>query len=91
LQKNDYLCIIKNKNNNLKIRAMKKIKVYTVEALEKQITKALKKVKFGYQEGNLIEATDAEFSIYNFNTALCNLQQKGVVAYNENTESYELV
>lgn len=58
---------------------MKKVKVYTVEALEKRITKALKKVKFGYQEGCLIEATDAEFSIYNFNTALCNLQQKGVV------------
>lgn len=55
---------------------MKKVKVYTVEALEKRITKALKKVKFGYQEGCLIEATDAEFSIYNFNTALCNLQQK---------------
>lgn len=70
---------------------MKKVKVYTVEALEKRITKALKKVKFGYQEGCLIEATDAEFSIYNFNTALCNLQQKGVVAYNENAESYELV
>lgn len=26
---------------------MKKVKVYTVEALEKRITKALKKVKFG--------------------------------------------
>lgn len=70
---------------------MKKVKVYTLEALEKRITKALKKVKFGYKEGYLIEATDAEFSIYNFNTALCNLQQKGVVAYNDNTESYELV
>jgi hypothetical protein len=53
---------------------MKKVKVYTVEALEKRITKALKKVKFGYQEGYLIEAIEAEFSIYNFNTALCNLQ-----------------
>lgn len=28
---------------------MKKVKVYTVEALEKRITKALKKVKFGYR------------------------------------------
>lgn len=70
---------------------MKAIKVYTVEALEKRIIKALKKVKFGYQERYLVEATNAEFSIYNFNTALCNLQQKGVVAYNENTESYEMV
>ena len=70
---------------------MDQIKVYTVEALENRITKALKKVKFGYQERYLIEATGAEFSIYNFNTALCNLQQKGIVAYNENTESYELV
>ena len=70
---------------------MKKIKVYTVEALERRIIKALKKVKLGYQERYLIEATGAEFSFYNFNTALCNLQQKGVVAYNENTESYELV
>lgn len=70
---------------------MNQIKVYTVEALENRITKALKKVKFGYQERYLIEATGAEFSIYNFNTALCNLQQKGIVAYNENTESYELV
>lgn len=70
---------------------MKQIKVYTVEALEKRIIKALKKVKFGYQERYLIEATNAGFNISNFNTALCNLQQKGVVAYNENTESYELV
>lgn len=70
---------------------MKQIKVYTVEALEKRITKALKKVKYGYQERYLIEATNAEFNISNFNTALCNLQQKGIVAYNENTESYELV
>lgn len=70
---------------------MKKIKVYTVEALERRIIKALKKVKLGYQERYLIEATGAEFSAYNFNTALCNLQQKGVVVYNENTESYELV
>lgn len=70
---------------------MKQIKVYTVEALERRIVKALKKVKFGYQERYLIEATNAEFNIINFNTALCNLQQKGVVAYNENTESYELV
>ena len=36
---------------------MKKVKVYTVEALEKRITQVLKKVKFGYQEGYLIEAT----------------------------------
>jgi hypothetical protein len=28
LQKNDYLCIIKNKNNNLKIRAMKRFEDY---------------------------------------------------------------
>lgn len=70
---------------------MNQIKVYTVEALENRITKALKKVKFGYQERYLTEATGAEFSIYNFNTALCNLHQKGIVAYNENTESYELV
>jgi hypothetical protein len=70
---------------------MKAIKVYTIEVLEKRIIKALKKVKFGYQERYLVEATNAEFSIYNFNTALCNLQQKGVVAYNENTESYEMV
>lgn len=75
----------------IKQRAMKKIKVHTVEALERRIIKALKKVKLGYQERYLIEATGAEFSVYNFNTALCNLQQKGVVAYNENTESYELV
>ena len=52
---------------------MKQIKVYTVEALEKRITKALKKVKFGYEEKYLIEATDAEFNISNFYTALCNL------------------
>lgn len=70
---------------------MKQIKVYTVEALERRIVKALKKVKFGYQERYLIEATNAEFNISNFYTALCYLQQKGVVAYNENTESYELV
>lgn len=70
---------------------MKQIKVYSVEALEKRIITAMKKVKFGYQERYLIEATDAEFNISNFYTALCNLQQKGVVAYNENTESYELV
>lgn len=70
---------------------MKKIKVYTVEALEQRIIKALKKVKFGYEETYLVEATGAEFSIYNFNTALCNLQQKGIVAYYENIESYELV
>lgn len=67
------------------------MKVYTVEASERRIIKALKKVKFGYQERYLIEATGTEFSIYNFYTALSNLQQKGVVAYNENTESYELV
>lgn len=67
------------------------IKVYTVEALEKRIIKALKKVKFGYEDRYLKEATDAENSHYNFYTALCNLQQKGIVAYNENTESYELV
>lgn len=70
---------------------MKQIKVYTVEALERRIVKALKKVKFGYQERYLIEATNAEFNISNFYTALCNLQKKGVVAYKENTESYELV
>lgn len=70
---------------------MKQIKVYTVEALERRIIKTLKKVKFGYEEKYLIEATDAEWSIYNFHTALCNLQQKGIVAYNESTEDYELV
>lgn len=70
---------------------MEQIKVYTVEALEKRIIKALKKVKFGYEEKYLFEATNAEWSTYNFHTALCNLQQKGIVAYNENTESYELV
>lgn len=70
---------------------MGQLKVYTVEALEKRIIKALKKVKFGYEEKYLIEATDAEWSIYNFHTALCNLQQKGIVAYNESTEDYELV
>lgn len=70
---------------------MGQFKVYTVEALEKRIIKALKKVKFGYEEKYLIEAIDAEFNISNFYTALCNLQQKGIVAYNENTESYELV
>lgn len=70
---------------------MGQFKVYTVEALEKRIIKALKKVKFGYEEKYLIEAIDAEFNIFNFYTALCNLQQKGIVAYNENTESYELV
>lgn len=70
---------------------MKKIRVYTVEAMENRIKMALKKAKFGYQERYLVESTNAGFSIYNFKTALCNLQQKGVVAYNENTESYELV
>ncbi len=73
------------------LKIMEKIKVYTEEALEKSIVRVLKKSKFGLEERYLMEATNAEFSIFQFRAALCNLQQQGVIAYNENTESYEFV
>lgn len=70
---------------------MRQIKNHSVAVLKLKIVKALKKAKYGYEYKYLMEVTDAEFSIFNFNKALDILQQNGVVAYNENTESYVLV
>ena len=70
---------------------MKQIKNCTVEALEKRILKALKNYKFGASDRILKEHVNTEFFHYDFYQALENLQQQGTVAYNENTESYELV
>lgn len=70
---------------------MKRITNYTVETLEKRILKVLAKCKMGAYDRILIEATNAEFCHYQFFTVLCNLQQQGLVAYNEGTESYVLI
>ena len=70
---------------------MRQTKIYTVEALEKRILKALKNYKFGANDRILKEHVNAEFWHYEFYQALENLQKQGTVAYNENTESYELV
>ena len=70
---------------------MKQIKICTVEALEKRILKALKNYKFGASDRILKEHVKADFFHYDFYQALRNLQQHGLIAYNENIESYELV
>lgn len=69
---------------------MNGIKVYTVEALEKRIVRALQNAKYGLEVRYLVEATNAEFSYRQFSEALGNLYEQGEVLYREDLESYLL-
>ena len=65
------------------------IHTYTVEQLRPRIIRAIKN---GNHESKYIEeACKAEYSLTQFHEAIRQLEQEGIIKYNENLEGYYLI